>query len=97
MGLLFGKRRGYCRRPSYIAREQTTKKTRSPIPILLYDVITGTDPKEKTVPPIVALPSNGCKQAFPLFTVDLQRARHNIKPSYIEVNKSTVFTKKYHS
>jgi hypothetical protein len=34
------------RRPSYIAREQTTKKTPSPIPILLYDVITGTDPKE---------------------------------------------------
>jgi hypothetical protein len=35
-----------CRRPSYIAREETTKKTPSPIPILLYDVITGTDPKE---------------------------------------------------
>jgi hypothetical protein len=35
-------------------------------------------PKKTTVPPIVALLSNGCKQAFPLFTVDLQRARHNI-------------------
>jgi hypothetical protein len=35
-----------CRRPSYIAREQITKKTPSPIPLLLYDVITGTDPKE---------------------------------------------------
>jgi hypothetical protein len=35
-----------CRRPSYIAREQTTKKTPSPIPPLLHDVITGTDPKE---------------------------------------------------
>jgi hypothetical protein len=35
-------------RPSYIAREQTTKKTPSPIPLLLYDVITRTDPKENT-------------------------------------------------
>jgi hypothetical protein len=35
-----------CRRPRYIAREQTAKKTPSPIPLLLYDVITGTDPKE---------------------------------------------------
>jgi hypothetical protein len=35
-----------CRRPSYITREQTTKKTPSPIPLLLYDIITGTDPKE---------------------------------------------------
>jgi hypothetical protein len=34
-----------CRRPIYIAREQTTNKTPSPIPLLLY-VITGTDPKE---------------------------------------------------
>jgi hypothetical protein len=34
-----------CQRPSYIAREQTTKKTPSPIPLLLHD-ITGTDPKE---------------------------------------------------
>jgi hypothetical protein len=33
-------------------------------------------PKKTTVPPIVALPSNGCKQAFALLTVDLQRARH---------------------
>jgi hypothetical protein len=32
---------------------------------------------ETTVPSIVALLSNGCKQAFPLLTVDLQRARHN--------------------
>jgi hypothetical protein len=36
-----------CRRPSYIAREQTIKKTPSPIPLLLYDVITGTDPRRK--------------------------------------------------
>jgi hypothetical protein len=35
-----------CRRPNSIAREQTTKKTPSPIPVLLYDVITGTGPKE---------------------------------------------------
>jgi hypothetical protein len=35
-------------------------------------------PKKITVLPIVALLSNGCKQAFPLLTVDLQRARHNI-------------------
>jgi hypothetical protein len=35
-------------------------------------------PKKTTVPSMVALLSNGCKQAFPLFTVDLQRARHNI-------------------
>jgi hypothetical protein len=35
-------------------------------------------PKKMTVPPIVALPSSGCKQAFPLLTVDLQRARHTI-------------------
>jgi hypothetical protein len=35
-------------------------------------------PQRKQVPPIVALPSNGCKQAFLLLTVDLQRARHNI-------------------
>jgi hypothetical protein len=34
-------------------------------------------PKKTTVPPIVALLSNGCKQAFPLLTVDLQRARHS--------------------
>jgi hypothetical protein len=32
---------------------------------------------KKTVPSIVALLSNGCKQAFPLLTVYLQRARHN--------------------
>jgi hypothetical protein len=36
-------------------------------------------PKKTTVPSILALLSNGCKQAFPLLTVDLQRARHNIK------------------
>jgi hypothetical protein len=35
-------------------------------------------PKKTTVPSIVALLSNGCKQAFPLLTVDLQRARHSI-------------------
>jgi hypothetical protein len=35
-----------CRRPSYTAREQTTKKTPSPILPLLYDVFTGMDPKE---------------------------------------------------
>jgi hypothetical protein len=28
------------------AREQTIKKTPSPIPLLLYEVIAGTDPKE---------------------------------------------------
>jgi hypothetical protein len=35
-------------------------------------------PKKTIVPSIVALLSNGRKQAFPLLTVDLQRARHNI-------------------
>jgi hypothetical protein len=34
-------------------------------------------PKKTTVPSIVALLSSGYKQAFPLLTVDLQRARHN--------------------
>jgi hypothetical protein len=34
--------------PSYITRKQTTKKTPPPIPLLLYDVITGTYHKEKT-------------------------------------------------
>jgi hypothetical protein len=38
------------------------------LPLLLYDVITGTDPKKTTVPSIIALLSNGCKQAFPLLT-----------------------------
>jgi hypothetical protein len=33
----------------YIARKQTTKKTLPPIPLLLYDVITGTNPKENIV------------------------------------------------
>jgi hypothetical protein len=33
-------------------------------------------PKKATVPPIVPLLSNGCKQAFLLVTVDLQHARH---------------------
>jgi hypothetical protein len=39
----------------YIAREQTTEKTPPPIPLLLYDVITGTDPKENIVsnPPLL--------------------------------------------
>jgi hypothetical protein len=32
----------------YIARKQTTKKTLPPISLLLYDVITGKDPKEVT-------------------------------------------------
>jgi hypothetical protein len=31
---------------SYIAGERTTKKTPSPIPLLLDDVVTGMDPKE---------------------------------------------------
>jgi hypothetical protein len=31
---------------NYIARERTTKKAPSPIPLLLYDVITGTNHKE---------------------------------------------------
>jgi hypothetical protein len=31
---------------NYIARERTTKKTLSPIPLLLYDIITGTGHKE---------------------------------------------------
>jgi hypothetical protein len=35
-------------------------------------------PKKTTVPSIVALLSNGCKQAFPLLTVDVERARHTI-------------------
>jgi hypothetical protein len=34
--------------------------------------------KKTPVPSIVALLSNDCKEAFPLLTVDLQRARHNI-------------------
>jgi hypothetical protein len=34
--------------------------------------------KKTPAPSIVALLSNGCKQAFPLLTVDLQRAHHNI-------------------
>jgi hypothetical protein len=34
--------------------------------------------KKTPVPSLVALLSNGCKQALPLLTVDLQRARHNI-------------------
>jgi hypothetical protein len=45
-------------------------------------------PKKTTVPPIVALPSNGCKQASPLLTVDLQRARHNIMLNNICVHTS---------
>jgi hypothetical protein len=35
-------------------------------------------PKKTPVLSIVALLSNGCKQALPLLTVDLQRARHSI-------------------
>jgi hypothetical protein len=31
----------------YIAREPTTKKTLSPTPLLLHDVITGRDPQRK--------------------------------------------------
>jgi hypothetical protein len=42
-----------CRRPRYIAREQTTKKTPSPIPLLWCDVITGTDPKENKFLPLL--------------------------------------------
>jgi hypothetical protein len=33
---------------SYVAWDQTTKKTPSPIALLLHDVITGTHPKENT-------------------------------------------------
>jgi hypothetical protein len=33
--------------------------------------------KKTPVASIVGLLSNGCKQAFPLLTVDLQRTRHN--------------------
>jgi hypothetical protein len=33
---------------------------------------------KKTVPSIVVLLSNGRKQAFPLLTVDPQRARHSM-------------------
>jgi hypothetical protein len=36
----------YCWCPSFIARERTTKKTPPKNPLLLHDVITGTDPKE---------------------------------------------------
>jgi hypothetical protein len=43
------------------------------------------NPKKTTVPSILALLSNGCKQAFPLLTVDLQRARHNIKIDLKEI------------
>jgi hypothetical protein len=51
--------------------------------------------KKTPVPPIVALLSNGCKQALPLLTVDLQRARHNIiYPSSFSM-LSTSFSGKY--
>jgi hypothetical protein len=49
-------------------------------------------PKKTTVPSIVALLSNGCKQAFTLLTVDLQRARHNIfLNKYFAVVEEIVF------
>jgi hypothetical protein len=70
-----------CRLPSYIAREQTTKKTPSPILLLLYDVITERTPKKTTVSSIVALLSNGCKQAFPLLTYSVHVTIHS---SFIE-------------
>jgi hypothetical protein len=38
-------------------------------------------PKKTTFPSILTLLSNGCKQAFPLLTVGLQRALHNITQS----------------
>jgi hypothetical protein len=37
---------------------------------------------KKTPVPSIPLLNNGCKQAFPLLTVDLQRARHNISMVY---------------
>jgi hypothetical protein len=51
---------------NYIARERTPKKTPP-----------RNRPQRKHV--TCYLPSNGCQQAFPLLTVDLQRARHNMK------------------
>jgi hypothetical protein len=47
-------------------------------------------PKKITVPTIVALLSNGCKQVFPVLTVDLHRARHNINEN--SFNSSRVIT-----
>jgi hypothetical protein len=52
-------------------------------------------PKKTTVPSIVALLSNGCKQAFPLLTVDLERARHNICQLQFCKNFSSLSTDKY--
>jgi hypothetical protein len=72
--------------PKITATERTTKKTPSSIPLLLYDVITGTDPKENTstAAPLLRacmshsivhwLPSNACQHVPHC----LQHARHNI-------------------
>jgi hypothetical protein len=59
---------------NYIAGEWTTKKTPSPIPLLLHDFITGMDHKENTstATPLLRacpLPSSGCKQTLPLLTL----------------------------
>jgi hypothetical protein len=48
-------------------------------------------PKKTTVPSIVALLSNGCKQAFPLLTVDRQRACHNILFNDINAGDMNVY------
>jgi hypothetical protein len=51
-------------------------------------------PKKTTILSIVALLINGCKQAFPLLTVDLPRARHNIllvgRPLLITEYRTTI-------
>jgi hypothetical protein len=51
-------------------------------------------PKKTNAPSIVALLSNGCKQAFPLLTVDLQRARHNIIYSLYRVDEVKAYVGK---
>jgi hypothetical protein len=61
-----------------VAPERTTKKIRLRFPYCCMTPSPEQTPKKRTVPSIVALLRNGCKQVFPLLTVELQRARHNI-------------------
>jgi hypothetical protein len=66
-----------CRVSPLLPREQTIKRTRLRFPYCWMTSLPERTPKKTAVPLIVALLSNGCKQAFPLLTVDLQRARYN--------------------